>query len=77
MFLGFWNFSNFDDLNFLPKMSLTALYSYFFLKKITKTIIYLLNLSQNYLERQIYGTILFHLVNFTIYFHIFGEKNTL
>ena len=55
-------------------MSLTALCSYFFWKKIAKTIIYLLTLSQNHLERQKYGTTLYNLVNFTMHFHIFGEK---
>ena len=43
----------------------------------TVTYIHKETLSQAYLERQKNGTILFNLVNFTMYFHIFGEKNTL
>ena len=42
----------------------------------TVTYIHKETLSQAYLERQKNGTILFNLVNFTMYFHIFGEKST-
>ena len=43
----------------------------------TVTYIHKETLSQAYLERQKNGTILFNLVNFTMYCHIFGEKSTL